>query len=83
MPARALKLARRAAIAPELSGAAIGGAPENSGILENPAGARRWKGPLEGFAGGFCWRVLLEGPVGAGDEIRTHDPNLGKVMLYP
>ncbi len=20
---------------------------------------------------------------GAGDEIRTHDPNLGKVMLYP
>ena len=21
--------------------------------------------------------------VGAGDEIRTHDPNLGKVMLYP
>ena len=21
--------------------------------------------------------------VGAGDEIRTHDPNLGKVVLYP
>ena len=21
--------------------------------------------------------------IGAGDEIRTHDPNLGKVMLYP
>jgi len=21
--------------------------------------------------------------LGAGDEIRTHDPNLGKVMLYP
>jgi hypothetical protein len=20
---------------------------------------------------------------GAGDEIRTHDPHLGKVMLYP
>ena len=20
---------------------------------------------------------------GAGDEIRTHDPNLGKVVLYP
>ena len=20
---------------------------------------------------------------GAGDEIRTHDPNLGKIMLYP
>ena len=24
-----------------------------------------------------------EGPLGAGDEIRTHDPYLGKVMLYP
>jgi hypothetical protein len=21
--------------------------------------------------------------IGAGDEIRTHDPNLGKVVLYP
>jgi hypothetical protein len=21
--------------------------------------------------------------IGAGDGIRTHDPNLGKVMLYP
>jgi hypothetical protein len=27
--------------------------------------------------------VLLENSHGAGDEIRTHDPNLGKVMLYP
>ena len=25
----------------------------------------------------------LCGLTGAGDEIRTHDPNLGKVMLYP
>ena len=24
-----------------------------------------------------CWKN------GAGDEIRTHDPNLGKVVLYP
>ncbi len=24
-----------------------------------------------------------EEEIGAGDEIRTHDPNLGKVMLYP
>ncbi len=23
------------------------------------------------------------GKIGAGDEIRTHDPNLGKVVLYP
>ncbi len=23
------------------------------------------------------------GSIGAGDEIRTHDPNLGKVVLYP
>ena len=25
----------------------------------------------------------LIGRVGAGDGIRTHDPNLGKVVLYP
>ena len=24
-----------------------------------------------------------QGETGAGDEIRTHDPNLGKVVLYP
>ncbi|MDB5666716.1 MAG: hypothetical protein JWS11_3259 [Cypionkella sp.] len=28
-------------------------------------------------------RVSGRFAVGAGDEIRTHDPNLGKVMLYP
>ena len=28
-------------------------------------------------------RPCAVGPTGAGDEIRTHDPNLGKVMLYP
>ena len=27
--------------------------------------------------------VILILFLGAGDEIRTHDPNLGKVMLYP
>ena len=27
--------------------------------------------------------VFLEKASGAGDEIRTHDPNLGKVVLYP
>jgi hypothetical protein len=26
------------------------------------------------------WSLLF---IGAGDEIRTHDPNLGKVVLYP
>ena len=26
---------------------------------------------------------ILFDKLGAGDEIRTHDPNLGKVMLYP
>jgi len=25
----------------------------------------------------------LHREIGAGDEIRTHDPNLGKVVLYP
>jgi len=25
----------------------------------------------------------LQKPVGAGEAIRTPDPNLGKVMLYP
>ncbi len=29
------------------------------------------------------FRISPEGEDGAGDEIRTHDPNLGKVMLYP
>jgi hypothetical protein len=26
---------------------------------------------------------LFVGETGAGDGIRTHDPNLGKVVLYP
>ena len=26
--------------------------------------------------------LILFGENGAGDEIRTHDPNLGKVVLY-
>jgi hypothetical protein len=31
-----------------------------------------------------CFYLLgLQKPVGAGEEIRTLDPNLGKVMLYP
>ena len=28
-------------------------------------------------------RPLGYGQIGAGDGIRTHDPNLGKVVLYP
>ena len=28
-------------------------------------------------------KTLLLGKTGAGDGIRTHDPNLGKVVLYP
>jgi hypothetical protein len=28
-----------------------------------------------------CW--VSREPVGAGEAIRTPDPNLGKVMLYP
>ncbi len=28
-------------------------------------------------------RACLCKKIGAGDEIRTHDPNLGKVVLYP
>ena len=28
-------------------------------------------------------RPVSSGKFGAGDEIRTHDPYLGKVMLYP
>ena len=27
--------------------------------------------------------LILLNNFGAGDEIRTHDPNLGKVVLYP
>jgi hypothetical protein len=27
--------------------------------------------------------LILLANFGAGDEIRTHDPNLGKVVLYP
>lgn len=28
-------------------------------------------------------RLIFFGKSGAGDGIRTHDPNLGKVVLYP
>ena len=28
-------------------------------------------------------RVEIDWKFGAGDGIRTHDPNLGKVVLYP
>ena len=29
------------------------------------------------------FHAFFEKVFGAGDEIRTHDPNLGKVVLYP
>ena len=35
--------------------------------------------PKAAFVSSCCGRERI----GAGDEIRTHDPNLGKVMLYP
>ena len=36
------------------------------------------------FAGlSYILSMHREREDGAGDEIRTHDPNLGKVMLYP
>ena len=28
-------------------------------------------------------QIFYEVPIGAGEAIRTPDPNLGKVMLYP
>ena len=31
-----------------------------------------------GYARCFCWQII-----GAGEGIRTLDPNLGKVVLYP
>ena len=37
------------------------------------------KGPEGPFAPKACRPWVI----GAGDGIRTHDPNLGKVMLYP
>ena len=35
--------------------------------------------------GTFCYPCLRNGPkrLGAGEGIRTLDPNLGKVVLYP
>ncbi len=38
-----------------------------------------------GASGGFlsCSGRVAREPNGAGEEIRTLDPNLGKVMLYP
>ena len=33
--------------------------------------------------GGLVWRWYRTLQFGAGEEIRTLDPNLGKVMLYP
>jgi hypothetical protein len=43
------------------------------------AALNRWPGKAKGRPAGRPFRF----PDGAGDEIRTHDPNLGKVMLYP
>ena len=31
----------------------------------------------------YCGSACDDLKIGAGDEIRTHDPNLGKVVLYP
>ena len=31
----------------------------------------------------YFYLLGLQKPVGAGEAIRTPDPNLGKVMLYP
>ncbi len=44
-------------------------------------GAQNSKRPPEGGLLLFCW--VSREPVGAGEAIRTPDPNLGKVMLYP
>ncbi len=33
--------------------------------------------------GGFCSMLVPLKETGAGEGIRTLDPNLGKVMLYP
>ena len=30
-----------------------------------------------------AFSLRFRASIGAGDEIRTHDPNLGKVVLYP
>lgn len=32
---------------------------------------------------GSAFGAWDQAKTGAGDEIRTHDPNLGKVVLYP
>ena len=40
--------------------------------------SKRAKTALNAAALGVC-----EVPIGAGEAIRTPDPNLGKVMLYP
>ena len=37
----------------------------------------------KGPRGPLCLKALPALVIGAGDGIRTHDPNLGKVMLYP
>ncbi len=42
-------------------------------------GARLWDPQKNKAPGGFPPGALI----GAGDEIRTHDFNLGKVALYP
>ncbi len=39
--------------------------------------------PPQNQKGALKCAFLCFHPDGAGDEIRTHDPNLGKVMLYP
>jgi hypothetical protein len=42
---------------------------------------------LTGCSGGWPnrsdWRLMAEALIGAGEGIRTLDPDLGKVVLYP
>jgi hypothetical protein len=41
----------------------------------------RWHAPL--LPGNRLSQRRMSKKIGAGDGIRTHDPNLGKVVLYP
>jgi hypothetical protein len=45
-------------------------------VLDSPK--RKRPGSTPAFS-----HTIMIGVSGAGDGIRTHDPNLGKVMLYP
>jgi hypothetical protein len=58
------------------SAASVTAVPERDWPAKPTSAAKQKRRPVRGG-------VFASNSIGAGDEIRTHDPNLGKVVLYP